>query len=514
MSKQRSFKQKPKVLSDVKPPNLRLFVSLPKRLNFSRKKSPILRLSKYFKAVSLVVVISYLVFGSVLAPVSNNQLFAAQNNEEREELERQLSELESQMSEYEATIADYKKKGNSLQSEIDRMNAKIRKINLQIKSVNLSIKKLDKEISENEGQVGSIEGTINLNKSALIKAIRKVNENENSSLVMILLQHATISEFFGDINNWFDVQDSLSATLTRIKKLRIDLLDEREALAIKRSDAAALHKYQSAQRFSIADIKKEKSGLLKITKGRESKYLALLKATEKTAAQIRSQIFQLIGGGELNFEKAYELARFASQATGIRPAMILAVLDRESSLGQNVGSCNYKTAMHPRRDIPVFRVITENLLATGNAPPNFKVSCANSHGAYGGAMGPAQFIPSTWAIYGGYRKDSDGGWNYVSGKDWIKKVSGNRLISSPWNNADAFIATALYLEDLYKTPSCREYATVNSKKYNLSEQMLNERCAAAKYYAGRRWWTYRFWYGDAVVERANELEKDIAILNG
>jgi hypothetical protein len=44
--------------------------------------------------------------------------------------------------------------------------------------------------------------------------------------------------------------------------------------------------------------------------------------------------------------------------------------------------------------------------------------------------------------------------------------------------------------------------------------MLRERCAAAKYYAGSRWYTYRFAYGEPVIDRAERFEADIAVLNG
>jgi len=47
----------------------------------------------------------------------------------------------------------------------------------------------------------------------------------------------------------------------------------------------------------------------------------------------------------------------------------------------------------------------------------------------------------------------------------------------------------------------------------LPKQVLQERCAAAKYYAGSRWFTYRFAYGDRVLTLAKQFEEDIAILN-
>ncbi|MDP3901620.1 MAG: lytic murein transglycosylase [bacterium] len=486
--------KKPRVLVDIKTPRLRIFKDRPLQVNLFKHKTLRLPIFSVLKILVLLSAASSMIFGSVLAPINHSQLLAAQNDDERQALENQLADLESQIAQYENTIESYKKQGSTLQAEINRLNAEINKINLQIKAVNLSLSKLSDEIVENNGKIKDIEYNISLNKDAITKSIQNIYENDDLSLLAILIKNSSLSEFFGDINSWFEVQDSLTVTLERIINLRSELLDEKEILALKKSDVESLKTYQDAQRKNLANIKLEKSDVLEETKGQESKYQSLLKEKQKTAAQIRSQIFQLLGGGELSFEKAYELAKFSEQATGVRAAMILAVLDRESALGQNVGKCDYQTAMHPTRDLPVFLKIVADLKQSGKAPPEpIKVSCPiRSDGAYGGAMGPAQFIPSTWGMYAAR----------------IVSVTGSSP-ANPWSNADAFVATGLYLKDAYNSQACIDY----SKIIPSDARTLRERCAAAKYYAGSRWYTYRWAYGEPVVKRANQFQEDIDILN-
>lgn len=383
--------------------------------------------------------------------------------------------LESQITEHEATIASLKTQGKSLQSEISRLNTQVDALNLKIKAVNLQLQRLDSDIAVKTGEIKTTEEKIQFNKTALAEALQQVYENGQSGLMEVLLRNERLSDFFGDVNSLMDVRDDLVQTIDRINTLKNQLVEAREVLALQRDDAAALKKLQDYQRLAIQSTKSTKANLLSATKGKEAKYQEILAATKKSAAQIRSRIFQLLGGGEMSFEQAYQFAKIAEGATGVRAAFTLAVLDRESKLGENVGRCTYKTAMHPTRDIPAFLEILAELNIN---PDSVFVSCANQDGAYGGAMGPAQFIPSTWKMY----------------KKAIAAVTGNNP-PSPWRNADAFVAAALYLKD------------AGADK--------NEKTAAAKYYCGSRWNRYVCLnvYGAAVVKKAADFADDIATLS-
>jgi len=452
------------------------------RLNLNSQRVISIPVKFLLTVFFIPLIILFFVFGSVTAPTSNGVIAAQNNDEQRKALESQLAELENQISQYETTIKQYKTQGKTLQGEIKRLETQIAKLSLQIKAISLTLSKLDTEINSTQAQINRIESDINFNKKNLSQTLQTLYENDNKSLVEILFTNPKLSDFFTDLNNLLAVQDNLRLVIIKIAEAHQKLIDQKEVLALGRADAAALKAYQDSQKTSIQKTQTEKGNLLKTTKGKESEYQKLLTETKKTAAEIRKQIFKFLGGGELEFGDAYQLAKMAEKATGVRAALILAVLDRESALGKNVGQCDYKTAMHPTRDIPIFLEIIKELGFEKNLESGIiKVSCANADGAYGGAMGPAQFIPSTWAVY----------------SDKISQLTGNDP-ASPWNNADAFMATALYLKDAGA---------------GAGASLANERKAAAKYYAGSRWSNYLWTYGARVIAQAQEFEEDIAILS-
>jgi membrane-bound lytic murein transglycosylase B len=401
---------------------------------------------------------------------------------ERQQLEAQLQQLETQIDQYQGQITTYQKQGKTLSGQIGQLNAQIAKVNLQIQATQLTMQQLDQEIADTQSKITITQEDIVAKKAALAELLQGLYETDRVSLLALFLKNPNLSDAWVESQNLALAQDGVRLNVEQITDLATQLQSQQQEYAASRADEASAQAYQQVQAAQIASTKDQKNQLLTATKGVESKYQALLTQTKQTAAQIRNRIFQLLGGGELSFEDAYQYAKLASGATGVPPELILAVLDRESALGQNVGQCSYKTAMSPS-NVPIFLQITQQLSLD---PNTMMVSCPNSDGAYGGAMGPAQFVPSTWELYTAS----------------VSAITGHQP-PSPWNNADAFAATALYLKDALT--GCQAV---------YSNQVDQERCTAAKYYAGSRWKSYLWTYGQAVVDRAQSFASDIATITG
>lgn len=482
---------KPRVLGDVSAKkgngqSWNSFSPLTSRVNLAEEKVIRIPVTKTLRVVIIASAAIFLVFGSAAAPtfltkasgdVTSTTPTSTNPAAERTQLESQLAALESQINQYQGQISSYETQGKTLNGQIGILNDKIASLNLQIKATSLTIQELNSQIADTQSQITTTQADIVSKKAAIGSLMQNLYQDDQISLIQVFLQNPRLSDFWGETQAITLLQDNLRLTVQQITDLQSQLQSQEQQFQASKSDAASAAAYQAAQAQAVVSTKTQKTQLLRATKGQESKYQALLVQTQATAAQIRNRIFQLLGGGQLSFGSAYQYAQLASNATGIDPAFILAILDRESALGQNVGQCNYKTAMSPSNQ-PLFLAITQSL----NLDPNqMMVSCPNADGVYGGAMGPAQFEPSTWDLYASA----------------VAKVTGDNP-PSPWNDADAFTATALYLKD--GMVGCQAV---------YSALLSQERCTAAKYYAGGRWQNYLWTYGEAVVERAQSFASDI-----
>jgi len=469
--------QKPRITTDIQSSGGSTYraASRDVRLATVRRR----RSGHWLAAVKGLVVLASIggfVAGSAYAPA--NYTYAQVSDSERVQLEAQLKQLEVEMNQHQAQIDAYRAQGKTLGSEVGKLNSTIAALNTQIKALQVNMTLIDRKIGTTEVEISATENTLLSNQEVLGELVRQAYVADQQSLVEVMLAHGELSEFFNDVNSITALQGNVKQTIGTISTLKGQLEGHKESLDVARTDAQTSAQYQAQQKLRADQVAREKAALLTATKGQESKYASLLKDTQARAAQIRSRLFSFLGGGQMKFGDAYQLAKTAGQLTGVRPALILAVLDRESALGANVGKCNYKSSMSPTQQ-PIYLSITSQL---GIDPDSVMVSCAIlSDGAYGGAMGPAQFMPATWQGYAAR----------------IGNLTGHRP-PSPWNNMDAVTATALYMKDAGA----------------VAGNIESERIAAAKYYAGGNYARFLNTYGQAVVDRANRFADDIAVLEG
>ncbi|MBI2610869.1 lytic murein transglycosylase [Candidatus Kaiserbacteria bacterium] len=412
------------------------------------------------------------------AAISATYSFAETLEERRARLESQLVEIERDISEKRGVLSEKQKERASLERDIAILDNQIGVAQQQIKHRDLSISKLRDDISVKKSAIGEVDKKVSRSEQSLAQLIRRTHEIDDISLAELVLG-GSLTDLFQDIDNYETLQRDLDRSFDEMAALRADLSVRKEILEEKQGEEEQLRRIQVLEKQAIEKREKEKQQILTVTKGQEKAYQELIAERERQAAVIRSALFELRDSKAISFGSAYQYAKEASAKTGVRPALILAILREETNLGENIGTGNWKTDMHPTRDRPVFEQITREL---GLDPDSMPVSKKPSYG-WGGAMGPAQFIPSTWIQY----------------KDRIARATGENP-PNPWTPRTAIFAASILMADNGADGGTREA----------------ERLAALRYFAG---WTnakkaaYAF-YGDDVMAFADQYQKDIDILEG
>lgn len=412
----------------------------------------------------------------------------AQAQDEQMKLQAQLLDIENQISQIQQQLNSIKGQKNTLQNKIKQLQKQQAALNLQIRATNLRIAELG-------GQITATQTAINQNilksqelQKQLAGLIREIYQQDDYPFLYTVLSQSKLSDTVAEIASYSSVTESLRGVLEQTKQVKQQLDQEQQNLVQQQDDAKNFLSIKTLQQQQLAGSVDEQNFLLSETKGREADYQITLNDTQKRANEIRGRLYQLLGvSSQITFGEAVTIAQWSSQQTGVRAAFLLAILTQESNLGKNVGTCNrpgdgpeksWKVVMKPDRDQQPFLQITQEL---GMDPDITPVSCPmrDSKGrqvGWGGAMGPAQFIPSTWMGY----------------KDQVTAVTGKP--ANPWDIRDAFMAAAIKL------------------KAGGAGTVDGEWAAAMRYFSGSTNTKYRF-YGDNVVSIANQYQSDIEALN-
>lgn len=448
-----------------------------------------------------VGIVTLLMVATIGAPQVS---FGETEVERRERLEKELANVERQILQQQVLVEDKQLERQSLERDLEIIDAEITKAQLGIQARAVAIEQLTDQIGDKEVVIDILTERLATQRQSLGELIRQTNAIDDYSLVEVLLSNQSFSEFFEDFESYRSVNESLKNSLIALEGIKSDTEIQKNSLEEKKLTEAEMKRIQELQKAEIEEKEEEKEEILEVTKGEEEAYQRLLEQQQKTAAELRNELFQLLGGGGgIPLPEAVSLAQYAEERTGVPAALILAILEQETNLGSNLGTCAYndsragRPVMHPDRDQPVFEAIAEIL---GFDARMRQVSCPLISGGerigWGGAMGPSQFIPSTWAIYGGI-VNSGNGWTYSESNDAIRRINGTNSPANPFNNRDAFLATALLLRD-------------NGANGTYGA----DRLAALRYYAG---WggasnPANAFYGDQVMNRKAKFVGQIRVL--
>lgn len=387
----------------------------------------------------------------------------------------ELAQIEAELARLLDLQKQQQKQTGTLKGDVDYLTSQINALKTKIQARSLVIAQLKVSIKEKVSRIESLSDKIERQHESIAQLLRNTNNFDNENFVHLILSDTSLSSFYSDLESYASIKHAVKVSVDELRGIKTETEVQKQDLEKKQdAETDARAELESAQR-KVAQSEAEKKRLLEISKQTEAAYQKLAAEKKVQADRIRSALFPLANTNQkIEFGTALAYAQEAQEMTGIDPAFLLAVLTQESNLGSNVGQCyltnletgagigkntgtSFNNVMKPmgltgrRGDVEDFLRITSSLGLIWNQTA---VSCPIAGIAgYGGAMGPAQFIPTTWTIF----------------ENRLKSALGRD--ASPWAPRDAFFASAMYLTDLgavgtstsaQHRAACRYYGTGGS----------------------------------------------------
>ena len=359
---------------------------------------------------------------------------------------KELAQIEAELVQLLKKQQEQQKNTGTLQGDVNYLTSQINALKAKIKARSLAIAQLKVSIKEKNSKIESLEGKIRRQYESIAQLLRNTNEFDKENIMYLILSDNTVSDFYSDLESYTSIKEAVKLAVDELRGIKSETEVEKKDLEEKQDKETDVKAELEGAQRKVAQSETEKRQLLAVSKQKEVEYQKLAAEKAARAARIRSALFPLANTTQkIEFGTALLYANEVKAQFGVDPAFLLAVLTQESNLGANVGQClltntatgagvgkntgtPFPNVMKPGRDVEPFLAITKALGLDAFQTP---VSCPVAGVAgYGGAMGPAQFIPSTWKLF----------------EARLQNILGK--LPNPWAPRDAFFASGMYLSDL------------------------------------------------------------------
>ncbi len=391
-------------------------------------------------------------------------------------LEECRSYYETRAEEYKQTVQQKEARERTFEEQVAHFDSRIQRLDTLIQRNRVEVRDLNYQIEDTTQSIQQTEQKINDNKEYLRRTLQLIYEKDRRSTVEVLLSGESFASFFANVAALQSLQTKNRKVLREVEELHSSLIEQKKKLAREKESLQRVVIETQLRREESKELKQRKQELLTQVRGEKQQYEQYLETAKEKAAEIRQRIFELaqVPTKEApTLEEAYQFAALASQKTSVRPALLLGLFSVESAIGKNVGQCNCApsdSCRHPDvswQDVmresqwSYFKTVTDNLGLDRSTTP---VSCSIDGGQvqWGGAMGPGQFMPSTWMRY----------------KDTVKEKIGEE--PDPWNIKHAFVASATYLSDFGANSQRYEDEIGAVTAYLCGTTRMTSRCRQAR----------------------------------
>lgn len=345
------------------------------------------------------------------------------------------NKVEEEKTVLESKIEDIEVQERSAEWYLSKTDLDIRDLNYEIANLSLSISQLENEIKKRQEVIEELDSVLKEKKEILSDAIRRVYEYDYISYVEIFLGYGSLSDFGSQLIEMDSIQTAIRASIEDFQAAKDKIEAEKTRLGKDREAKLEYKKNQEYSQYSLTTKQEQQEYYLQqlaVAKTPLEREMARIETElmelREAMGRIQSYLFSWLWGQRPTWSQIFFAVSSSSKKAGVNMFTMLAILQVESrfrtTAGSNAGSpqgnlkrCHdYRDSDEPfcSNQKKVFEEICAELDLNKNIVP---ISPAY-------AMGPAQFIPTTWR---GYQRLYSG-------------------LRNPWDLNDAVLAMAYKLK--------------------------------------------------------------------
>lgn len=229
---------------------------------------------------SLLVLITLLgtfLYPSFIARAEDREILEQKIKEHSTQLEAVNKQVEAAR----AALGEVQQQKTSLQKELKNIDYSINQLTLNIKSDEISSQKLSYEIESLSYDLDDIDHSIEDKRTAVIEFLRKLQQTDTESTILMFLKHDTLAEGLTEAQSLDAIRTQLTLDIGSLKNLQQEYSEKLGMVSEKKGEVDVRAKNLKNRKSIVEEQKQERQVILTQTKNQETVYQKQLEELKK-----------------------------------------------------------------------------------------------------------------------------------------------------------------------------------------------------------------------------------------